>query len=163
MHFRKSGNTTSVGFEPRTSFVRLQRIKHCEILSQPWLRFEARTSFVGLKRIDRPRWNQVNFNHQHKNQVKFDAHTKTKRFAAGIKKPSQFRPPTPKPSQSITTLKTSQFRPAHSQFRSPARKTSRFRSQRWNQVIFDPPHKNQVLISTPPLQSSQFDSHSKPS
>ena len=65
------------------------------------------------------------------NQVNLDAHTKTKRFAARIQKPRQFRPrqPTQEPSQSIITLKTSQFRLAHGQFRSPAQKTSQFRYQ----------------------------------
>ena len=42
-------------------------------------------------------------------QVNLDAHTKTKRFAARIQKPSQFRPPPPTQelSQSIITLKKS--------------------------------------------------------
>ena len=63
------------------------------------------------------------------NHVNLNAHTKTKRFAARIPKPSQFRPPpsTQEPSQSIT-LKTGLFRAAHGQFRSPAHK----------QVTFDP-------------------------
>ena len=60
MHFRNCGNTTSVGFETRTSFVRYDGQK-TELFSQRWLGFQAGTS-----------------------------------------------------SRSITTLKTSQFRPAQS-------------------------------------------------
>ena len=44
--------------------------------------------------FDPPHWNQVNIDHPDKNQVNFDAHTKTKRFAARIQKPSPSRPPT---------------------------------------------------------------------
>ena len=102
--------------------------------------------------------NQINFDHPHKNQVNFDAHTKTKRFAARIQKSNQFRPPPQK--RSITALKTSRFRPAHSQFRPPAQK----------QVNFDPitknksnsiPHTKIKAIATSPLKSSPFDRHSK--
>ena len=56
-------------------------------------------------------------------------------------KPSRFRPPTQKPSRSITTLTTSRFRPAQSQFRSPAQ-NSQIRSQTKRSQIR--PHKNQV-------------------
>ena len=99
--------------------------------------------------IPPPHLNQVNFDHPHKNQVKFDARTKTKWFLARIQNPRQFRPPTQKPSPSIPTLKTRHFRPANkkpSQNRSPtqkpsqsipALKTSHFRPAHKNQVIFD--------------------------
>ena len=68
------------------------------------------------------RWNQVKLDARHWNQVNFDTHTKTKRFAARIQKPSKFWPPTQKPSHSITTLKSSHFRLAQSQFRPPAQR-----------------------------------------
>ena len=38
-----------------------------------------------------PRKTQVNSDRPHKNQVNFEAHTKTKRFRSSILKPSQFR------------------------------------------------------------------------
>ena len=60
-----------------------------------------------------PHWNEVDFDHPHKNQVKFDSHNKTIWFPARRQNPSQFRPPTQKPSRSIPTLKTSHFRPAN--------------------------------------------------
>ena len=84
-----------------------------------------------------------------------------KRFAARIWKPSQFRPPSQKSSQSISTPKTRQFRPAHSQTRLPAQKTCRFRSQHKNEVKFDPSQKIIKLISNLPLKSRHFDPHSK--
>ena len=67
---------------------------------------------------------------------------------------------TQKLSQSITTLKTSPFRPAHKSISTPRTKTSKFRSQHYNEVKFDP-HTTIKLISTPPRKSSQFDPHYK--
>ena len=72
---------------------------------------------------------------------------------ARIQKSIQFRPPTQKTKSTDHTLKTSQFRFAHSQFRAPAPKTSQFRYQHQNEVKFDPPHIKIKLISTPPLKS----------
>ena len=39
--------------------------------------------------------------HPDENIANFDAHTKTKRFAARIQKPNQFRPPPPHKRKSI--------------------------------------------------------------
>ena len=82
-----------------------------------------------------------------------------KRFAARIEKLSQFQP-TQKLCQSIATLKTIQFRPAHSPFRPPAEKTGH-RSHHQNQVKFDRPHKTEVVFDAT-MKSRQIDPHSKP-
>ena len=66
-----------------------------------------------LVRFHRLYWNQVNFVHPYKTWVIFDTYTKTKWFPVRIPKRRQFRLPTEKPCQSIPTLKTSHFRPAH--------------------------------------------------
>ena len=108
-------------------------------------------------------WNQVNFDPPHRNQVPHIYHVtcyaprKAKSFSDRTQKPSYFRPPRQKPSQSIPILQTSHFRPAHK-----------------DQVNIDPPHKDQVnfdphtkikcisishknkLISTSTLKLSQY-------
>ena len=81
--------------------------------------------------------NQVIFDHPHKNQVNFDTHT-TRLFLTRSQKISQLRPPTQEPSQSILTLKTSHFRPAHK-----------------NKVNFDP-HTKAKSISIHTLRPSHF-------
>ena len=52
------------------------------------------------------------FRTQRKNQVNFDD-TKTKRFAARIQKPSQFRPPPPQKTKSIDHYTQNKFISAH--------------------------------------------------
>ena len=58
-------------------------------------------------KVDPLQWNQVKFDYPHK----FFAHTKTKLFFATIQKPTQFRPPAQKLTQSILTLKQVMFGP----------------------------------------------------
>ena len=93
---------------------------------------------LNSSQVSSPHWNQVNLDHPHNNHVNFDAYTKTKWFRARVQKPSEFRPPTLKPSQSLPTLKQVIFGP-HSQPKSI-----------W------PPGKKQGSISIPTLKSSQF-------
>ena len=157
--FKKSGNTTSVGYEPATSGIRLWRTKHeatQSALTAIW-RSDLFCSFIKGRS---PTLKSSQFNQPHKKQVNFDAHTKNQAISGPHSKQSQFRPLPQKTGQSIATLKISQFRPAHSRFRPPAQK----------QFIIDIdtkmksnsiPHTKVKIISTPPLKSSQFDSHSK--
>ena len=76
--------------------------------------------------------------------------TKSKPISACVQKPSQFRLPTQKRSQSIPTRKTNDFRPAHkNQFNfhphaqnqvnfDQCTKTKKFRPARKNDVNFTP-------------------------
>ena len=105
-----------------------------------------------------------------------DVHTKTKWFSAHIQQPSKFGPPTQKPSQSISTLKTGRFRSAQKKKvnRESRSKTNSISTNTWkpndyrpehNKINFDSLHKK-VNVDThtkscqfrsPPHQkSSQF-------
>ena len=110
-----------------------------------------------------PQWNQVHFDHPRKNEVKFDAHTKTKWFSSSIQKPNQLRPPTQKRSRSIPTLKTRHFRPTHKthvNFDPHAKNASQFWSINRNQVIFDQ-HTIPKSILTPHKKQVKFDPDAK--
>ena len=71
--------------------------------------------------------NQVNFDHSQKNKS-IDPHNKTSHFRTAHKNQVNFDTHTKTKLIYIHTLKPSHFRPAHSQFRPPAKKTSQFRS-----------------------------------
>ena len=112
-------------------------------------------------KFDSPHWNQVNFDHPHISKVKFDAHTKTKWFSACIQKTRQFRPPTPKPSQSISTLKTSHFRPTQKKQvnRDYRTKTKSILINTKKPNDYRPEHiKNNI---DPPHIKVNFDTHTK--
>ena len=96
------------------------------------------------------------------NQVNFDAHTKTKRFAARIQNPSQLRLPTQKPSQSITTLKNKSISARRVNFDRPNKKKksdpnakTKSNSIPHTKIIFRRHHWNQDN-SIPTLKESQF-------
>ena len=146
----KNGNMTSVRFDPRTSSVRLWRIKH-------WVTQSALTGtwsaniFCSFVKDRSPHWNQVHFDHPHENRVNFDAHNKTKRFAVRIQKKCQFRPLIQKTSQSITTLKQKSI-----SVRTPSISTTRTE----NKAISI--HHTKIKSNwMPRLKSAQLDPHSK--
>ena len=112
--------------------------------------------------MDPPHWNQVNFDHPHKN----------KSISMLTVTPSDLRPASKtmsisttytKSSQSITTLKTTQFRPTHSQFRHtttksipiPTPKSSQFqpRTQQPNQCH---PHTEIKSSSIPHIETKSI-------
>ena len=80
-------------FDPhtKTKLISIQRLKpnhfrppyHNQVNSDPY------TERNQVK-FNPPQQNQLNFVHPHKNEVKFDAHTKTKLCSASIQKPSHF-------------------------------------------------------------------------
>ena len=115
-------------------------------------------------------WNQVNTDHPDKNHtgINFDAHTKTKPFAARIQLPSLFRPPPPLPHKTKPfdhdtqnkfvsaptrlisidrtkniSLPSPTLKP--SQTRSLTPKSNEFRRHYWNQVHLIPTLKSSQL------------------
>ena len=146
MHFRKKWPVTSVGFEPQTSVVRLQRIKHranksaltgiwsadlvCLFINDKPLNYTVNGDWVVFNNItntsichdSKPTFGTTS---THQLQIKFDPHTKARSFLTPRNKPNQFR------------------------------------SLNWNKIEFDPPQWNQVHIDHPDKNQVNFDAHTK--
>ena len=169
----KGGKTTSVGFQPLTSFVRLWQVKHWanqSVLTGIWSP-DLFCLFINDRSLH---WKQVNFDHPPTNQVNFAAHTETKWFSAGIQNQASFdHPHKNQVSRSPNKIQV---------IFGPNTKPNRFRSIHWNQafsattqnkVNFDlrtknksiwrhtetkqnyTPHTKTALIEIPSLTSSQ--------
>ena len=153
MYLRKCGNTTSVGFEPRTSFARLWRIKQWSTQSSLTGIWNP-TSFACLWRIDPRYWNQFNFDHSHRNKSISTTHKETKSISMLTLKTSDLRPASNTKSTSTTNTKTKSI-DHHTWNKVISARTVNFDSLHKKQVNFDPTQKRSQIRS-PAQKRSQI-------
>ena len=127
----KNWTITSVGFEPRTFFVRLKRIHHWA--TQSTVTWSWRTLPTRLS-VNTPSLFAVEHHH-----------TKSKPNSIRTLKPSNFRP------QDTNQINSD----------PPHWNQVKFDPPHWNQVKFDPPHWNQVNIDDPDRNLVNLDAHIK--
>ena len=159
LHWRQV-NFDQVDFDAPTRRPSLFRSRHeNQVIFGPHVKIKSIPIFtLRSSQIRSPtlKWSQSR--PPHKKEAKFDGNTKTKWFMTRLQKRSQFRPPTQKSSQSISTWKTSDFRPAqkHKSIAIPVLK----QRKTWKPNDYRPAHKTKIHLDSP-HKKVNLDAHIK--